>query len=60
MRSQVQDDPSQGYHMIEACSPFGGYGYVKIFLRESFPYWIMGDKSTRFHQASASKKGIPS
>jgi hypothetical protein len=58
MRSQVQVDPSQGDHIFGACIPFGGNGYVKIFPREYFPYWIMGEQSARLHQASAIKKGI--
>jgi hypothetical protein len=60
MRSQVQDEPSQGDYMLDACILFGGNGYVKIFLRESFPYLFMGEQSTRLLQASAFKKGIPS
>jgi hypothetical protein len=38
MRSQVQDEPSQGYYMLDAYIIVGGNGYMKIFLRESFPY----------------------
>ena len=37
MRSQVQDDPSQIYHMLEACHPYGVDGYAKILLNEAFP-----------------------
>jgi hypothetical protein len=46
--------------MLNTCSPFGDNGYMKIVLRESFPYWIMGEQSVRLHQASAINKGIPS
>jgi hypothetical protein len=60
MRSQVQDKPSQGDYILDACILFGSNGYVKIFLRESFPYLFMGEQSTRLLQASAFKKGIPS
>jgi hypothetical protein len=60
MRSQVQDEPSQGDYMLDACILFDGNGNVKIFLRESFPYLFMGEQSIRLLQASAFKKGIPS
>jgi hypothetical protein len=32
MRSQFQDEPSQGDYMLDACILFGGNGYVKIFI----------------------------
>jgi hypothetical protein len=45
--------------MLESCRTFGGNGYVKIFLRDSFSYWLMGEQSARLHQASAINKGGP-
>jgi hypothetical protein len=45
--------------MLKSCHLFGGNGYVKIFVRELFPYWGMGEQSARLHRASTIKKVGP-
>ena len=51
---QVQDEPSQKDHMLEACHPYGDHGYVNIFLKESLSHRSMGEQLARLHQARAS------
>jgi hypothetical protein len=57
--SQVQDELCQRYHMLEVRRPFGGDGQVKIFLREAFPWWCMGEQFAIIQLASVIKKGCP-
>jgi hypothetical protein len=56
MRSQVHDEPSQGDYMLDACILFGCNGYVKIFLRESFPYLLWGSNPQDFFKLVHSRK----
>jgi hypothetical protein len=42
--------------MLKSCHSFGGNGYVKIFVRELFPYWGMGEQSEDFTEQAQSRK----